>query len=233
MIFSTTLVQGILERRYKRFIADVRLDSGDQVQAHCPNTGPMTGLAIPGIRVALSHRPDPKRKLSYTWEMAQVDSGPWVGMNTNRPNGLFRQAFDAQSLDLFKGYTTIRPEVRVGDSRLDFLISKDNGDECYVEIKNAHMKRGDGVFFPDAVTARGTRHVQMLTRMAEQGQSAFLVYIVQRSDCSFLSIAHDIDQVYGNAFLQALDTGVSCAAYACTVDPHGICIERSLPIRRI
>ena len=231
MKFAPPLERGSLEKRYKRFISDVRLDSGNLVRAHCPNTGPMTSISSPGMRVALSHRPDPSRKLSYTWEMTQVESGQWVGANTHRPNGLFREAFERRHLDFFRGYNQIKSEVTVGDCRFDFLLSGANGDSLYVEIKNAHMKRKERVFFPDAVTARGTKHVRSLAEMAKKGQAVALVYVVQRNDCEALSIAHDVDPVYGEAFLHALESGVHCLAYSCAVDPNGICIERSLPIK--
>lgn len=233
MVFSSNLLQGTLIKRYKRFIADVQLDDGSDVQAHCPNTGPMTGISGPGMRVALSYHDNPRRKLCYTWEMTQVESGQWVGVNTHRPNDLFHQAFNQGQLAVFKDYSEIRSEVRWGDSRFDFLLRKDGHNPRYVEIKNAHMKRNEGVFFPDTVTARGTKHIQALTGLVEQGYCASLVYIVQRNDCQFLSIAHDIDPVYGKVFDHALKVGVSCFAYACEVNPQGICIQRSLPIREV
>jgi sugar fermentation stimulation protein A len=227
----TGSIRGTLQRRYKRFIADVLLENQHLVQAHCPNTGPMTGLLGQDSPVILSHHKNPKRKMPYTWELVQMPSGDWVGVNTHRPNQLFREAFDHQKMDFFKEYTSLVSEVSCGESRLDFMLSKPCGRSCYVEVKNAHMKRGEGVFFPDAVTARGTKHVKTLTQMAEQGQNVALVYVIQRSDCAFLSVAADVDPVYAKAFRHAQEKGVKFLAYACSVTPHDISIETPIEIR--
>ena len=231
MKFATPLVQGVLQKRYKRFIADVQLDDGQLVQCHCPNTGPMTGIAEPGMRVALRHCGDAKRKLPYTWEMTCTASGQWVGVNTQNPNRLFKEAFLDKKLDPFKACTDLRSEVTYMDSRFDFCATDSDGKSRYIEVKNAHMKREEGVFFPDTITARAAKHVRQLTDMARNGHATTVVYIVQRNDCSFLSVARDIDAFYAQCVDQAIQAGVIFMAYACTVSVDSICIDRPLPIQ--
>ena len=235
MQFPTPLVPGRLVRRYKRFLCEVELDDGTRVTAHCPNPGSMMGLAEPGMAVWLSRSDNPARKLRYSWELVAPEPGDaalLVGINTSCPNPLVAAAVEAGAIDELAGYATLRREVRTGDNcRLDLLLERADAPPCYVEIKSVTLKRGGpAAEFPDAVTARGAKHLVELARMAAEGARAMLFFLVQRGDCAELSIAQDIDPGYARAFAAALDAGVEALAYGCNISPRGIQLHRRLPV---
>ena len=236
MNFPDPLLRGRLVRRYKRFLADVRLDDGDDVvTAHCPNSGAMLGLDAPGSEVWVSPARNPARKLRYTLEMVRVGGG-LVGVNTQHPNALVREALEAGRIPELAGYTRIRREIRYGrNSRIDLLLEAPDRPPCYVEVKNVHLKRdGDGrdgtAEFPDAVTARGTKHLGELMDMVAAGARAVIFYVVQRQDCARFRVAADIDPAYNAAFETALSTGVEALCYACRLSPTGIVLGAPLPL---
>jgi len=231
MRFPAPLVTGTLVRRYKRFLADVILDDGTAVTAACPNTGSMMGLAMPGLRVHLSISDSPARKYRHTWELVEVD-GALVGINTGHPNRLAEEAIMAGVVGELAGHRELKREVKYGrNSRGDILLSGEDGRHTYVEVKNVHLSRSCGLAeFPDAVTARGARHLDELAAMAAQGHRAVMLFLVQRSDAERFALARDIDPTYAIAFERARAAGVEMLAYACRLSPQEIVVDRALPI---
>lgn len=235
MRFSTPLVEGRLIRRYKRFLADVELASGEFITAHCANPGAMMGLSAPGNRVLLSLSADPKRKLPYALELVEVDFG-WrgpqlVGVNTAMPNRLAAEALRTGRITELAGYGTIRPEVRYGaNSRVDFVLGSEGRPDAYVEVKNCHLMRKPGLAeFPDCVTARGAKHLHDLAAMVAQGRRAVMLYVIQM-DAERFSLATDLDAVYARTFEQVRAAGVEAYAYVCRLTPEEIVLERPVPI---
>ena len=231
MQFPAPLITGTLVRRYKRFLADVELESGEIVTAHCANPGSMLGLNGPGNRVWLSQSDNPKRKLKYSWELLSVD-GAMVGINTAHPNGLVEEAIRAGTITELDGYSGLRREVKYGkNSRIDILLAEDGRPDCYVEVKNVHLLRDAGLAeFPDSVTKRGTKHLGELADMVEQGCRAVMIYLVQRDDSERMSLARDIDPDYGEAFDKAVGRGVEALAYRCSVSPEEVTVTGRIPI---
>jgi sugar fermentation stimulation protein A len=235
MRFPVPLVPATLVRRYKRFLADVVLDSGEALTAHVANPGAMTGLAAPGSRVWLSKSEDTKRKLPYSWELVEVDfgSGPeLVGVNTAHPNPLVAAALTRGALPELVGYTTIRREVKYGrNSRVDFLLEGRDQPPCYVEVKNVHLMRQPGLAeFPDSITARGARHLDELAAVASAGARAVMLYLIQICSATRFALARDIDPAYAAAFDRARAAGVEAIAYRCTVASDGLDLAAPVPI---
>jgi sugar fermentation stimulation protein A len=230
MKFSPPLARGRLVRRYKRFLADVTLATGETITAHVANPGAMTGLADPGLEIWLSKSDNPKRKLAWSWELARVGRH-LVGINAGLPNRLVEEALGLGIIPELSGYAGLRREVRYGtNSRVDFVLSDGSREDCYVEVKNVHLKRGPLAAFPDSVTARGTRHLQELARMAAAGCRAVMLYVVQRADCNAFTIAGDIDPAYAEALGQARRRGVEVLCYTCTIRTTGIRLVKPLRI---
>ncbi len=233
MKFESTLIPGRLVKRYKRFLADVELENGALITAHCMNSGSMMGLAAPGSRVWLSPATNPDAKLRYKWEIVEID-GTLVGINTGHPNKIAAAAIAGGDIPELSGYATIRREVKYGtNSRIDLLLEDDNGKRppAYVEIKNVTLKRGLGAEFPDAVTERGAKHLRELAEIVKSGGRAVMFYIAQRNDCPHFSLAEDIDKRYAEAFRAARDSGVEAIAYSCDVSPQEIRIAKAMPIQ--
>ena len=235
MEFAAPLVPGRLLRRYKRFLADIELASGEIVTAHCANPGAMLGLNMPGLKVWVEPNDDPKKKLKYGWRLIEFENH-WVGIDTSVPNRVVGEALRARRIPEFAGYRQIRPEVRYGvGSRIDFLLTGPNlpnADlpDAYVEVKNVHLMRRPGLAeFPDSVTKRGARHLDELAAMAAAGHRAVMLYCVQRTDCDRLALAADLDPNYAAAFARARAAGVEVIAWACTISPTGIALDR--PVR--
>lgn len=225
------LLPGRLIRRYKRFLADIVLEDGTEVTVHCPNPGRMIGLDAPGSRVWLSRSGNLKRKLPLTLELVEAD-GSLVGINTLHPNRLVEEALRADRIEELAGYEVIRREVGYDErSRIDLLLSKPGRPDCYVEVKNVHLRRFAMAAFPDTVTARGARHLGALRRQVEAGARAVLLYVVQRTDCAEFAVADDIDPVYAQAFREALAGGVESLCRACTISLERIELALPLPIR--
>ncbi len=237
MRFPTPLTRGRLIKRYKRFLADVALDTGETVTATCPNTGSMLGLTAPGSIVWLSRSDSPTRKYPHTWEMIEADLGDGpalVGINTNHPNRLVAEAIEARRIKTLAGYRSLRREVKYGEaSRIDILLEDPGKGLCYVEIKNVHLMRKPGLAeFPDCVTARGAKHLRELSGMVAQGHRAVMLYLVQRTDAKRFSLAHDLDPAYAAAFAEAADAGVEAMAYACRLSPDEIALDKAIRITR-
>jgi sugar fermentation stimulation protein A len=193
----------------------------------------MLGLNQAGMEVWLSQSDNPKRKLKYSWELVRDGDG-LIGINTMHPNKLVTEATEAGGIGELTGYSGLRREVRYGkNSRIDILLTDETRPDCYVEVKSVTLKRtgnhGDRAEFPDAVTARGTKHLGELSDMVAAGSRAVMLYLVQREDCSVFSIASDIDPAYADALSEAIKQGVEVICYACRLTPTEIEIDRSLP----
>jgi sugar fermentation stimulation protein A len=190
----------------------------------------MLGLDAPGSRVWLSQGSNPLRKLPLTLELVEADGG-LVGINTMHPNRLVEEAIRAGRIEELAGYRETRREVAYdGGSRIDLLLREPGRPDCYVEVKNVHLKRAALAEFPDCVTARGARHLAAMRRQVGAGARAVLVYVVQRSDCAAFAVAEDIDPVYAGAFREALAGGVEALCQACTISLDGIELTVPLPI---
>lgn len=234
MLFPS-LVRGRLIRRYKRFLADVALDSGCEVTAACPNTGAMLGLAEPGSIVWLSVSAKPTRKYRHTWEIVELANGTkplLVGINPMRPNHILAEAIAAGLVPELGGYDRVRREVNYGArSRVDLLLESDGRPPCYVEVKNVHLSRKPGLAeFPDCVTARGARHLVELAAMAAAGARAVMVYLVQRGDAEAFALAVDIDPTYAAAYRRARAAGVEAFAYSCRLTLETISLDGTVAI---
>ncbi|MFZ5668947.1 MAG: DNA/RNA nuclease SfsA [Pseudomonadota bacterium] len=231
MEFPQPLAHGRLVRRYKRFFADVRLDDGREVTAHCPNPGAMLGLNTPGLGAWLSRSDDPRRKLAHTLELVEVDGG-LVGINTLLPNRLVAEALAADAIPDLAGYALHRREVRYGvGSRVDFLLETGDGRRCWLEVKNCHLRReGTLAEFPDCAAARSSRHMAELARMVEAGDRAVALFVVQRTDCDAFAACRDLDPVFAKALDAAMERGVEVLCHACDIDTCGVRIARRLPV---
>ncbi|MBM3566199.1 MAG: DNA/RNA nuclease SfsA [Alphaproteobacteria bacterium] len=235
MKFPKPLIEGVLVKRYKRFLADVRLKNGAVVVAHCANSGSMLSVDEPGARVWLSEAANPERKLRYTWEMIRVGK-TLVGINTQHPNRLVADAIQSGAIGELAGYESLRREVRYGkDSRIDMLLEGPKRPPCWVEVKNVTMKRDPSpaapAEFPDAVTARGAKHLAELSRVAKKGQRAVMVFLVQRGDANAFAPAADIDPAYARALAAAAGNGVEILCYGCRLNSREIKVTKPLAIR--
>jgi sugar fermentation stimulation protein A len=224
MRFPAPLIPATLIKRYKRFLADVTLESGETITAHVANPGAMTGLATPGSRVWLSKSDNPNRKLSHSWELIEVDLG--AGLE------LVGAALAASAIPNLTGYSSIRREVKYGkNSRVDFLLEDDKHPPCYVEIKNVHLMRQPGLAeFPDAKTERGRKHLDELGNMVEAGHRAVMLFLIQIGSASRFALARDIDPKYGAAYDRARSRGVEAIAWRCNIARDGIELAASVPI---
>lgn len=223
------LIEGVLIRRYKRFLADVELGDGALVTAHTPNTGSMKQCAIPGHEVLLSTSDNPKRKLAHTLELIRVNGG-WVDTNTQRANRVVEEALRAGQIPRFSGYE-VTPEYRFGNSRLDFMLTSGD-DKVLLEVKNVTLTDDTTVAcFPDAVTLRGQKHLRELMSAVDQGWRAVIFYLVQRGEAESFAPADQIDPEYGRLLRQALRCGVEAIAMQTRVTEHAVVIERELPVK--
>ncbi|MEO0982386.1 MAG: DNA/RNA nuclease SfsA [Pseudomonadota bacterium] len=222
-----------LVKRYKRFLADVRLEpDGTPTTVHCPNPGSMMGLKADGSKVWLSTSDNPSRKLKQTLEIVEAD-GALVGINTNRPNKLAEEAIRAGVIPELAVFETLRREVKYGaNSRVDILLET-GGPPVFVEVKNCHLMRAPGLAeFPDSVTSRGAKHLKDLAAEAAAGARAVMLFIVQRPDCEAFDTAADLDPAYHAGLREAADAGVDVLCYDCHVSLEEIRVRRALPWRR-
>ena len=226
------LIHGTLIKRYKRFLAVVKLDSGESVTAHCPNTGSMTGCSEPGSSVYLTYHDDPKRKLNYTWQLIQTPDS-LVGVNTLVPNRLVELSIRAGVIPEFHPAKDIRREVSVGNkSRIDLQFFNADDQACFIEIKNCTLVEDGIARFPDAITARGVKHLFELERLCLEGHQCVMFYFVQRMDARGFQPADHIDPGYGVALRQVLKSGVQVIVYDVDLDLKGIRLRQSIPCNR-
>jgi sugar fermentation stimulation protein A len=233
MKFNSPLEQGTLIKRYKRFLADIELDSGEIITAHTANTGSMKGCSEPGSRVWCSISDNPKRKYPYSWEIVEVSDDVLVGINTGFPNKLVKEGIESGVISELQGYAEIRTEVRYGKekSRIDLLLEDTIKPPCYVEVKNVTLVNSGIAYFPDAVSKRGTKHLRELIEMVKDGNRAVIFYCLQRNDASEVRPADDIDSVYGQTLRRAINEGVEALAYQAVVTTEQINLKKTLTVR--
>ncbi len=223
------LISGTLISRYKRFLADVQLDSGEIVTAHCPNSGAMTGCSQPGRKVFISSHDDPRRKLKYTWQLIDMPTS-LVGVNTMIPNRLVAQSVKQGLICDLLGYNKIFSEIKVGNhSRIDLLLENSQKDRCYVEVKNCTLVEKEQALFPDAVTTRGKKHLVELQALVTQGHRCVMFYLIQRMDAQHFSPADEIDPGYGKELRNAVANGVEILVYDVRIDHEQIKIHQKVP----
>jgi sugar fermentation stimulation protein A len=249
MKYAEPLIPATLLRRYKRFLADMRMEDGSSITVHCANPGSMLSMAVAGRRCWLSHHAGTARKLAYSWELEEAPTG-CIGINTARANTVVAEALAAGAIPELAGWPIVRREVADGvDSRLDFHLSADAGrhsppgdvgrhsppggtdQECWLEVKSVTMSRQAGLAeWPDAKSSRGARHLEALARLAAGGAGATLLFLAQRPDCTAFRVADDIDPAYAAAFAAVDRAKVRILAYDCTVSPAGIELRKPLTI---
>jgi sugar fermentation stimulation protein A len=233
MLLPQPMAHGRLVARYKRFFADVLLDDGAALTAHCPNPGSMLGLNAPAMGVWLSRSDAPKRKLAWTLELVEDGAG-LVGVNTMHPNRLVAEALAADAIPELTGYDVHRREVRFGAaSRVDFMLTGPDRPPAYVEVKNVHLRR-DGALaeFPDCVAARSSKHLRELSAEVAKGNRAVQLFVIQRTDCESFRACADLDPTYAAGLDAAADAGVEVLVYACDLTPEAVTIARRIPWER-
>ncbi len=231
MKFPAPLIRGTLIKRYKRFLADVLLEDGREVVAHCTNSGSMLTVCEPGSEVWVSPAANPDRKLQFSWELIRVGRS-LVGINTMHPNKLAAEAILDGTIVELQGYANLRREVKYGkNSRIDLLLEAPDRPPCFVEVKNVTLVRNKGLAeFPDSVTARGAKHLDELIDQAALGNRAVMLYLAQRADCTSFAACHDIDPTYGNGLIKAMRAGVEVLAYGCRVTAKEIKVVQPISI---
>jgi sugar fermentation stimulation protein A len=227
MEFEKTLIHGLLIKRYKRFLANVRLDDGTEVVAHCTNSGSMKSCLEPGAEVYVSPTDNPNRTTKFTWEMIKI-GGNWVGINTSNPNKLAFEAVRNNEIEGLQGYISVRREVSFGDSRFD-LYAENETEQCFIEVKNVTLKEGCYALFPDAVTSRGKKHLETLIMAKKEGFRGVMLYIIQRMDVSVFAPAREIDPAYAAALKKAVEAGVEVFPIQVLVTPERLTIHKKLP----
>jgi len=235
MKLSDPYIDGILIKRYKRFLADIELEDGTVITAHTPNTGSMAGCSTPGSRVLLRDTGNPERKYPYSWEIVEAKPDVLVGIHTGLSNKLVQEAISNGVIKELQNYQQILAEVPYGDekSRIDFLLKKDDSadaEQCYVEVKNVTLVKNKVAYFPDAVSVRGTKHLRELMKMVEQGHRGVIFYCVQREDAMEFRPAEAIDPLYSETLRRAVQTGVEAMAYIAEVSAEEIKLIQSIPV---
>ena len=231
MLYPRKLVEGRLIRRYKRFLADIQLESG-VITAACPNTGSLMGCCEPGSRVWLSEHESATRKYRHTWELVQVGR-TMVGINTGLPNALVAEAIGNGTIGELSGYASVRREVAFGEerSRVDIVLEDGERPPCYVEVKNVTAAANKGVaLFPDCVSERGSKHLRELVRLKARGLRPVQLYCVQRGDVDEVRPADGIDHEYGRMLREAIAAGVEVLAYRAKVTPTEIRLAERIPV---
>lgn len=230
MLLPQPMQRGVLTARYKRFFADVTLDDGRAIIAHCPNPGAMLGLNTPGLPAWVSPAAGAKRKLAWTLELVEAD-GDLVGINTLHPNRLVAEALAEQRIAELDGYAVHRREVRMGEaSRVDFVLEAPDRPRCWLEVKNCHLRRdGSLAEFPDCVAARSSRHLVELAARVAEGDRAVQLFVIQRTDCDRFAACAELDPAYAAGLEHAASAGVEVLCYACDISESEIRIARRVP----
>lgn len=227
--FPAPLVKGTLIKRYKRFLTDVKLGNDEMVTAHCTNSGSMKSCIEEGAEVYLTPINDPKRKTKFTWEMIKIN-GSWVGINTSMPNMLAFEYIKNGIIPGLEEYTTVKREVKYGDSRFD-IYAENKNVKCFVEVKNVTLKEGEYARFPDARTTRGQKHLKTLMEVKKNGMRAVMLYIIQRTDVDIFGPAWDIDPDYASLLSLAHSSGVEIFPFQIEVSPNGFKPKGLLPFK--
>ncbi|RDL42823.1 DNA/RNA nuclease SfsA [Marinomonas piezotolerans] len=226
------LLSGRLIKRYKRFLADIELDTGAVITAHCPNTGSMRRCQQENARVWVSKSDNPKLKLAYTWQLVEVDQAHLACINTGLPNKVVGEAIRNGVIVELAGYDNQKSEVKYGDaSRIDWMLSKESGELCYVEVKSVTLLEEDGLgYFPDAVTERGRKHLSELEKMVQQGHRAVLLFCVSHTGIDSVSAARHIDEKYAQALSSAVNKGVEVCAYRTEINEFEMSLTHAIPV---
>ncbi len=234
MLLPQPLVHGRLVSRYKRFFADLVLDDGREITAHCPNPGAMLGVREPGQGAWVSWSDDPKRKLPWTLQLVEQamasEKSALVGVNTLLPNRLVAEALANDWIPELSGYATVKPEVKYAEaSRVDFLLTHEARPPCWLEVKNCHFSRAPGLAeFPDCKAERSTRHLTDLAAQVREGHRAVALFIVQREDCETFSACADLDPAFARGLDAAAKAGVEVLVYACAMSTQTIQVARRI-----
>ncbi len=230
-IIFPKLYEGVLIKRYKRFLADIKLKDGSIITAHSANTGSMLECSEPGRTVWLSYHDKPERKYKYSWEIIDMGTS-LVGINTGVPNKLVKLSAEAGLIDELSGYDLVKPEVKTSEgSRLDLCLYKEGRRDCYVEIKNSTLVRNGLASFPDAVTARGLKHLKELQRLITENNRCVMFYLVQRMDSTEFEPAHTIDPKYAEELKRAYKNGVEILVYDVDITTEYIQIGKKIPFK--
>lgn len=229
MKFKTTLHHGFFQKRYKRFFADVRIGE-EIIVAHTANTGSMKTCLGENWPALLSFHDSPTRKLKYSFEM--INNGKtWIGINTSLTNALAIEGIKNGVIEELQNYKDLKPEAKIGLSRIDILLSNSDSEQCYVEVKNVTLVDDEGnCLFPDAVTERGLKHLNELIELKNQGIRTVMLFVVQREDCSHFKIDQSIDKAYCTKLKEAIEVGVEVLVYQCKLTPEEITIHKKLNI---
>jgi len=227
MKFESSLIRGKLIRRWNRFLSEVELENGEIVKAHCPNSGRMTTCNIPGAPVLIRFVDDPKRKLKYTWELINTGSH-WVCINTGRANQVAKEALEQKNIPEFAEFSNVRPEFKIGKSRIDFLLENEV-NKCFIEVKSVSYIEKQKCCFPDAITSRGLKHLNELIELKQQGHRAAMLYLVMSDEPKSFKPADHVDPDYGQALRVAHQTGVEIYVYTCLTTEQGMTLARPIP----
>jgi sugar fermentation stimulation protein A len=229
MKFENDLIEGTFIKRYKRFFTDIMLEDDEVITAHVANTGSMKSCIGEGWKAAVSFHDNPKRKLKYSLQMLH-NGQSWIGINTSMPNKLAVEAIENGTIKELSHYQHIRPEKKVGDSRIDLYLYNDDGTDAYVEIKNVTLKEIENqASFPDSVTTRGQKHLMELKKLVGPSTESYMLYIIQREDVSSFQIASEIDPEYSRLLNEAIDSGVKVLSYGCTLNKSEVIISHPIP----
>lgn len=233
MIFDSPLIKGKLIQRYKRFLADITLEDGSQITAHCANTGAMTGCAPTGAKVWLSISDNPKRKYPHSWQLVELKPGVLACINTGLTNKVAAEAIMQGRISELNGFDLCQSEVPYGDekSRIDFLLTYKQ-QKVYVEVKHVTLSVQDGIAsFPDAVTTRGQKHLRELMQQVRAGHRAVLLFIIMRTDVTLVEPADSVDPEYGRLLRQAHEAGVEILAYGTSITPYEIIVSDAIAVK--
>ncbi len=230
MKFENKLISGVFIKRYKRFFVDIKIKN-QVITAHCPNTGSMYGLLKQGNKVWISKSNNPNRKLKYTLEIIE-DRNVKVGINTHSANKIVLNALNNNLIKEFKNTSIIKPEAKFGsNTRFDFLLTN-NYIKTFLEVKNVTLSREKNLAeFPDAITSRGLKHIEELLNAYKKGYKIFILYLVQRNDCTSFSIAKDIDADYKKALTKAVKNNLNILSYDCKFSAKGIKLNKKIKIK--
>ena len=233
MEFTPPLQQGILLRRYKRFLADVQLSDGSEITLHCPNTGSMRNCLYPGETVWFSTSDNPKRKYAHTWELMTTPNGSLIGIHSSQANALAEDAINKGIISELTGYDSLSREVKYGDenSRIDILLQAAQKPACYIEVKSCTLLEDGQGYFPDAVSLRGQKHLRELMHMVSLGHRAVLLFVVQHSEITCVAPAAHIDPEYAKLLKVAVLSGVEVLAYRCEISPTEINLVHACVVR--
>jgi sugar fermentation stimulation protein A len=229
MKFKNPLHSGLFQKRYKRFFADILLNE-EVVVAHTANTGTMKTCLGENWPALLSFHDSPTRKLKYSLEMLN-NGKTWIGVNTSLTNSLAIEAIQNGTIKELQGYKNLKPEAKIGNSRIDILLSNGEDDLCYVEVKNVTLVEGSDCLFPDAVTERGQKHLDELLQLKRNGIRTVMLFIVQREDCDAFKVEQNIDPVYRDKLKGIMQENVEVLVYQCSLSPEEIIVKKKLPIK--